>query len=205
GWFKNVLHLVIDRNLPDAGERVSFNAEVAPLRVLPDDVAEVLRVTAKGPTPPPMALRTALSHLAGVNQLPASLDCSVETLRHDALRLSAAVPTLIAALQRLRLGLAPVPPRDDLGHAANYLYMLDVEEPLAQLKPGRALHTNVEWFAAVVMELCGLPRELFTSTFAASRVVGWCAQSMEQARDNRIIRPSARYIGPPPPQPVPIG
>jgi citrate synthase len=78
-----------------------------------------------------------------------------------------------------------------------------VEEALAELKPGRELHTNIEWYAAVVMETIGLPRDLFTPTFAATRIVGWCAQAMEQSADNRIIRPSARYVGPPPPAPVP--
>jgi citrate synthase len=53
------------------------------------------------------------------------------------------------------------------------------------------------------MDHCGLPRDLFTPTFASSRVIGWCANILEQAADNRIIRPSARYVGPPPPQPVP--
>ncbi|HEX5265958.1 MAG TPA: citrate/2-methylcitrate synthase, partial [Acidimicrobiales bacterium] len=75
---------------------------------------------------------------------------------------------------------------------------------LAELKPGRELHTNVEFYAGVVMEQCGLPRELFTPTFAASRTVGWCAHVLEQASDNRIIRPSARYVGPPPPQALPV-
>lgn len=79
----------------------------------------------------------------------------------------------------------------------------EVERTLAELKPGRELHTNVEWYAAVVMDRCGLDRDLFTPTFTASRVVGWCAQALEQAADNRIIRPSSRYVGPPPPQPVP--
>ncbi len=74
---------------------------------------------------------------------------------------------------------------------------------LAELKPGRHLYTNVEFYAGVVMEQCGLPREMFTPTFASSRVIGWCANVLEQAADNRIIRPSARYIGPPPPEPVP--
>jgi citrate synthase len=53
------------------------------------------------------------------------------------------------------------------------------------------------------MEHCGLPRDLFSPTFASSRVIGWSANILEQAADNRIIRPSARYVGPPPPQPVP--
>ena len=78
-----------------------------------------------------------------------------------------------------------------------------VVDVLAELKPGRDLYANVEFYAGVVMDHCGLPRELFTPTFASSRVIGWCANILEQAADNRIIRPSARYVGPPPPVPVP--
>jgi citrate synthase len=74
---------------------------------------------------------------------------------------------------------------------------------LAELKPGRQLYTNVEFFAGVVMHTCGIPREMFTPTFASSRAIGWAAHVMEQAADNRLIRPAARYVGPPPPQPVP--
>ncbi|HMD46752.1 MAG TPA: citrate/2-methylcitrate synthase, partial [Acidimicrobiales bacterium] len=74
---------------------------------------------------------------------------------------------------------------------------------LAELKPGRQLYTNVEFYAGVVMETCGIPREMFTPTFACSRAVGWATHVMEQAADNRLIRPAARYVGPPPPQPVP--
>jgi citrate synthase len=74
---------------------------------------------------------------------------------------------------------------------------------LADMKPGRQLRTNVEFFAGVVMHTCGIPREMFTPTFASSRTIGWCTQVMEQAGDNRLIRPAARYLGPPPPQPVP--
>jgi citrate synthase len=78
-----------------------------------------------------------------------------------------------------------------------------VEAILAELKPGRELHINVEFYAGVVMELCGLPREMFTPTFACARVVGWSANVLEQAEDSKIIRPSARYVGRPAPQPVP--
>ncbi|MCU1462596.1 MAG: citrate (Si)-synthase [Acidimicrobiales bacterium] len=77
-----------------------------------------------------------------------------------------------------------------------------VVDVLAELKPGRNLYANVEFYAGVVMDQA-LPRDLFTPTFASSRVIGWCANILEQAADNRIIRPSARYVGPPPPQPVP--
>ncbi|MFF9240530.1 citrate synthase/methylcitrate synthase [Streptomyces sp. NPDC014801] len=78
-----------------------------------------------------------------------------------------------------------------------------VEAILAELKPGRELHTNVEFYAGVVMELCGLPREMFTPTFAAARVVGWSANLLEQAEDKKIIRPVARYVGPQAPARVP--
>ncbi|HEY3843602.1 MAG TPA: citrate synthase [Acidimicrobiales bacterium] len=78
-----------------------------------------------------------------------------------------------------------------------------VVDLLAELKPGRDLYTNVEFYACVVMDLCGLPRDMFTPTFAAGRTIGWCTHVMEQASHNRLIRPTARYVGPPPPQPVP--
>ncbi|MER6209660.1 citrate synthase/methylcitrate synthase [Streptomyces sp. NPDC001642] len=79
-----------------------------------------------------------------------------------------------------------------------------VEAILAELKPGRELHTNVEFYAGLVMELCGLPREMFTPTFAAARVVGWGANVVEQAEDPKIIRPVARYVGVEAPVAVPL-
>ena len=69
---------------------------------------------------------------------------------------------------------------------------------LAELKPGRPLPSNVEFYAGVVMETAGLPRSMFTPTFAVSRTVGWCAHIVEQAAAGKLIRPSSRYVGPPP-------
>jgi citrate synthase len=75
---------------------------------------------------------------------------------------------------------------------------------LEELKPGRGLKTNVEFYAALVMRSSGIPDELFTPTFAVSRVIGWTANIREQVtEDNRIFRPSAEYIGKDAPQPVP--
>ncbi len=67
---------------------------------------------------------------------------------------------------------------------------------LAERTSGRRFVTNVEYYAAVVLHLAGLPQELFTATFVVSRVLGWTAHILEQASDNKIIRPSAYYVGP---------
>lgn len=79
----------------------------------------------------------------------------------------------------------------------------EVERVLHELKPDRPLHANVEFWAGVVMEQAGIPRSMFTPTFCVARAVGWAANVLEQARDPKIIRPAARYVGPPAPQPVP--
>jgi citrate synthase len=71
-----------------------------------------------------------------------------------------------------------------------------VLEELRASKPGRALYTNVEFWSAVVLEHAGIARPLFTPTFCVSRTIGWTAHILEQVRDNRLIRPSADYIGP---------
>ncbi len=69
---------------------------------------------------------------------------------------------------------------------------------LAELKPDRPLPSNVEFYAGVIMASVGLPRSMFTPTFAVSRTVGWCAHALEQAAAGKLIRPSARYVGPTP-------
>ncbi|MGA8664943.1 MAG: citrate/2-methylcitrate synthase [Thermoplasmata archaeon] len=67
---------------------------------------------------------------------------------------------------------------------------------LRAAKPGARLFTNVEFYSAVVLESVGLPRELFTPTFAVARTAGWTAHALEQAADNRMIRPEVEYVGP---------
>jgi len=67
---------------------------------------------------------------------------------------------------------------------------------LQAAKPGARLFTNVEFYSAVVLEAVGLPRELFTPTFAVARTAGWTAHALEQAVDNRMIRPEVEYVGP---------
>ncbi len=68
---------------------------------------------------------------------------------------------------------------------------------LRAAKPDAVIVTNVEFYAAIVLHLAGIPQEMFTPTFAVSRIVGWSAHLLEQAAAGKIIRPSARYVGPP--------
>jgi citrate synthase len=67
---------------------------------------------------------------------------------------------------------------------------------LRDYRPERRLYTNVEFYSAVVMHSVGLSADLFTSTFAASRSVGWTANVLEQVANNRLIRPEIEYTGP---------
>ncbi|MCF3965059.1 citrate synthase/methylcitrate synthase [Streptomyces fuscigenes] len=333
--FEDVWHLMFHGELPDAERSAAFAAEVASLRRLPDEVARALPAIARASASagPLAGLRSALSLYGSATGLRPLYDTGPERRVEDALATCAVVPTLLTALHRIGQGLEPVAPRDDLGHAANYLYMLTGSQPdpeharaveqylvatvdhgfnastftarviastgadlaaclvggvgafsgplhggaparaldtldaigtveridpwirerigrgerimgfghavyrtedprsrmlralglafggpliefavrveerveaiLAELKPGRELHTNVEFYAGVVMEQCGLPRAMFTPTFAVARVVGWSANVLEQAADPKIIRPGARYVGQAPPQPVP--
>lgn len=66
---------------------------------------------------------------------------------------------------------------------------------LALHKPDRPLHTNVEFYTALLLEALGLERELFTPMFAMGRVVGWIAHVFEQEKTGRLIRPQSEYIG----------
>ena len=70
-----------------------------------------------------------------------------------------------------------------------------IEQTSAKRRPLRA---NLEFYKGVVCLGLGIPKELFTATFAASRSFGWVAHIVEQRADNRIIRPSAHYVGRPP-------
>ncbi|MBC8145135.1 MAG: citrate synthase/methylcitrate synthase, partial [bacterium] len=103
------------------------------------------------------------------------------------------------------------PRADVLGEAARSLFASDGDSELyalatgverialqllEELKPGRRLQTNVEFYTALLLHGIGLPTALFTPTFAVGRVAGWLAHALEQYREGRLIRPSSVYVGP---------
>jgi citrate synthase len=65
-------------------------------------------------------------------------------------------------------------------------------------KPDRVLATNVEFWSAVVLDFADVPPDLFTPLFSCARVAGWAAHILEQKREARLIRPTAKYVGPSP-------
>ncbi|HWF81808.1 MAG TPA: citrate synthase 2 [Streptosporangiaceae bacterium] len=83
--------------------------------------------------------------------------------------------------------------------APRYEVALALEEAaLAELrerKPERVLATNVEFWAAIVLDFAGVPAEMFTAMFTCARTAGWSAHILEQKRLGKLIRPSADYVG----------
>ena len=268
------------------------------------------------------ALRSAVS-MSGVYD-PIAEDDSPEANFEKSIRLTAEMTTIVAAIQRIQAGLEPIAPRQDLSHAANFMYMLNDKVPskdaekamdlililhaehalnastfaarviaatlsdiysavtgaigalkgplhggantevlktlieVAEVKnvvpwveavrakkgkfmgfghavykveDPRAIHLkdlsrrlgleagdtklydislameqavistihkncNVDFYSASLQHYMGIPGDMFTCVFAASRIVGWCAHILEQLSDNKIIRPSSNYVGP---------
>ncbi|HBY92492.1 MAG TPA: citrate synthase/methylcitrate synthase, partial [Chloroflexi bacterium] len=122
--YEEVVYLLWQGELPTPEQLAEFNARSVAERAVPEGVIEVLRLLA--PDAAPMdALRTGASALGSL--LPKAQGTTIE----GALALTARIPTILAAYHRLRQGQAPLAPRSDLGHAANYLYMLTGNEPTA--------------------------------------------------------------------------
>ena len=72
---------------------------------------------------------------------------------------------------------------------------------LRERRPDRPIETNVEFWAAIVLDFAEVPSHMFTSMFTCARTAGWCAHILEQKNTGRLVRPSARYIGPDPRKP----
>jgi citrate synthase len=69
---------------------------------------------------------------------------------------------------------------------------------LRERRPDRVIETNVEFWAAVVLDFAGVPPMMMPAMFTCARTAGWCAHILEQKRTGRLVRPSAQYVGPAP-------
>lgn len=118
--FEEVCYLLWFGKLPNRAELADLDARLKEARALPAPILEVIRLT-QGAHPMDV-LRTAISALAAYD--PDVSDNSTEANLRKAVRLTAQVPTIIAALDRIRRGQEPISPDAGLSHAANFLYML---------------------------------------------------------------------------------
>lgn len=319
--FEEVCYLLLRGNLPNAAELTAFSRELAQNRRLSPAVLEFLKGLPRDVVPM-SALRSAVS-VAGLSD-PQAEETDPQVQQQVALRLIGTMSTLVAAIHRLRSGLEPLEPKTELGHSANFMYLLNgrvpsadearamdlililhaehgfnastfaarvisatlsdwysviagaigalkgplhggantevirtlmeigevahvtsyvesvrarkgkfmgfghavyqVEDPRArhlkelsrrlgiekgepkwydisvelegQVKEAIQKNCNVDFYSASLQHYMGIPGELFTCIFAASRIAGWCAHVLEQWQDNKIIRPSSNYTGP---------
>jgi citrate synthase len=72
---------------------------------------------------------------------------------------------------------------------------------LRERRPDRPIETNVEFWAAVILDFAQVPTSMMPAMFTCARTAGWCAHVLEQKRTGRLVRPSAKYVGPGPRSP----
>ena len=319
--FEETSYLLFKGELPTSQQLADFNKVLIHHREIDPPVLAFLKTLPKH-TPPMAALRSAIS-MSGVHDELAEIE-TPEANFEKSIRLTAEMATIVAAIRRIQEGLEPVAPRQDLGHAANFMYMLNGKAPsrdaekamdlililhaehalnastfaarviaatlsdiysavtgaigalkgplhggantevlktlmeigdvanvvpwvdavrakkgkfmgfghaVYKVEDPRAIHLkdlsrrlgleagntslydisiameqavlatihkncNVDFYSASLQHYMGIPGDMFTCVFAASRIVGWCAHILEQLSDNKIIRPSSNYIGP---------
>jgi citrate synthase len=123
--FEEVAHLLLYGKLPNKAELDTFDARLRAARALPQPVVEIIRIVSA--CHPMDVLRTAVSALSAFD--PDIADESPAAVLRKSERLTAQVPTIVAAHHRIRNGLDPFSPRDDLNHAASFLHLLDGKQP----------------------------------------------------------------------------
>ncbi|MBV8341258.1 MAG: citrate (Si)-synthase [Gammaproteobacteria bacterium] len=125
--FEEICYLLIDGELPGRAELAALASELAASRAIPAEVSEL--VATLRDAHPMEVLRTALSALGALD--PDAGDTAPAALRRKGVRLTAQLPTVVATHHRLRRGEPPLAPSPTLGHAANFLYMMQGREPSA--------------------------------------------------------------------------
>jgi citrate synthase len=127
--YEEVLYLLWHGHLPDRNEYEAFADSMSAERAVDPDVIGTMRSLAEVDEEPMAALRTGVSMLSAYdpdNDVdPEDLGAAMRKGR----RITAKIPTILAAYDRLRNGQEPIEPREDLSHAGNFLYMLNGEEP----------------------------------------------------------------------------
>jgi len=127
--YEEVLYLLWHGELPGRADLESFEDEMAAHRDIDDAVMRTVEDLAEADEDPMAAVRTAVSKLSAFDPDADSDPQDREANVRKGRRLTAKVPTIVAAFTRFRQGKEPVEPREDLSHAANFLYMLNDEEP----------------------------------------------------------------------------
>lgn len=318
--FEEISFLLLKGELPTTEQLSKYQESLKQHRNIPSELIETLKKLPA--TAPPMALLRSMTSLAGVYDTDAESE-DPETRLQISIKLISQIPTIVAAIHRVRKGLEPVAPDPSLCHAGNFMYMLNGEKPsedatramdliltlhaehglnastftsrviiatlpdiysavtgaigalkgklhggantevlktlfeigtmeniapyvkkvraekgkfmgfghaVYQVEDPRAKHLkelsrrlgeetgepkwyemsiemeklvyaeiarncNVDFYSASLQHYMGIPGDLFTCIFAASRIAGWCAHILEQLDGNKIIRPNANYIG----------
>jgi len=128
--YEEVLYLLWHGRLPDREELDAFGDAMAGERTIDEEVMRTVRALAEADANPMAALRTAVSMLPAYDPAPDDIESTDrEVTFAKGRRVTAKMPTIVAAFTRVRQGDDPVEPREDLDHAANFLYMLNGIEP----------------------------------------------------------------------------
>lgn len=124
--FEETVFLLLQRRLPNAGELADLNRTLQGERAVPKELITLLKTLPKD-SQPMDSLRTAVSALAPFDKN--LKDKSTEARYHRVLKMVAQLPTLVAAIHRIRNGKDPVAPHAEGSQAANFLYMMDGKKP----------------------------------------------------------------------------
>jgi citrate synthase len=124
--FEEVVYLLWHSKLPNKKELATLNERLVSRRALPDALLTMIQALPKNARPMSVC-RTGVSMIGVFDPEKLTFDYETTLLKAD--DILAKIPTLMAAFDRYRKGLKPIPPRDDLSHAGNFLWMLNGEEP----------------------------------------------------------------------------